>query len=124
AQGKTELRYGIFNNMDTLDPNVTTYSSVGIVMLHVFEPLIWQNPLGTYMPGLAESWEINEDSTEYTFKLKEGVTFHDGTPVNAEAVKFTFDRIADPDTASQLAVSLLGPYAETVVVDELTFTVR
>lgn len=124
AQGRTTLNVGISNNVDTLDPNVTTFSSVGVIMLHVFQPLVYQDPLGTFHPALAESWEINEDATEYTFTLREGVTFHDGTPVNSEAVKFTFDRIADPNTVSQLAISLLGPYAETVVVDDLTFTVR
>ena len=123
AQGN-ELRVGISNNVDTLDPNVTTFSSVGVIMLEVFTPLVIQQPLGTFHGGLAESWEVNEDATAYTFNLREGVTFHDGTPFNAEAVKFTFDRIADPETGSQLAVSLLGPYAETEVVDELTAIVR
>lgn len=124
AQGKTDLNFGISNNVDTLDPNVTTFSSVGLIMLHVFEPLVWQDPLGTFHPGLAESWEVNDDATEYTFTLKQGVTFHDGTAFNAEAVKFTFDRIANPETASQLGVSLLGPYMESEVIDEFTIVVR
>jgi peptide/nickel transport system substrate-binding protein len=123
AQGAS-LQFGISNNVDTLDPNVTTFSSVGVIMGHVFNPLVYQNPLGTFVPGLAESWTINDDATEYTFTLREDVLFHDGTPFNAEAVKFTFDRIADPDTVSQLGISLLGPYAESVVVDEFTVTVR
>lgn len=124
AQGSTELRYGISNNLDTLDPNVTTYSSVGVIMFHVFDTLVLQDPLGTYHPALATSWEINDDATEYTFILRQDAVFHDGTPVNAEAVKFTFDRIANPDTVSQLAISLLGPYAESEVVDDYTITVR
>lgn len=124
AQEDTEFSFGISNNVDTLDPNVTTYSSVGVIMTQVFDPLVLQNPLGTFYPGLATSWEINDDSTEYVFTLKEGVTFHDGTPFNAEAVKFTFDRIADPDTASQLAISLLGPYESSTVVDEYTLQVN
>ena len=123
AQGAS-LQYGISNNVDTLDPNVTTFSSVGVIMSHVFSPLVYQNPLGTFQPGLATEWTINADATEYTFTLREDVLFHDGTPFNAEAVKFTFDRIADPDTVSQLGISLLGPYAESVVVDEYTVTVR
>lgn len=124
AQDASELRYGISNNLDTLDPNVTTFSSVGVIMFHVFDTLVLQDPLGTFYPSLATSWEINDDATEYTFTLRDDVTFHDGTPLNAEAVKFTFDRIVNPDTVSQLAISLLGPYAESEVVDEYTITVR
>ncbi|MGJ3237273.1 MAG: ABC transporter substrate-binding protein [Anaerolineae bacterium] len=121
---ESEITFGISNNVDTLDPNVTTFSSVGVVMGHVFDPLVWQQPLGEFHPGLATSWEINDDATEYTFTLRDDVTFHDGTPFNAEAVKFTFDRIADPETASQLAISLLGPYLESEVIDEFTIVVR
>lgn len=123
AQGG-ELTYGISNNVDTLDPNVTTFSSVGIIMMHVFTPLVYQSPLGTFHPGLATEWTINEDATEYVFTLRDDVIFHDGTPFNAEAVKFTFDRIANPETASQLGISLLGPYAESEVIDEYTVAVR
>ncbi len=124
AQDDAVLQYGISNNVDTLDPNVTTFSSVGVIMGHVFDPLVRQEPLGTFHPGLATEWSVNDDATEYTFTLREGVTFHDGTPFNAEAVKFTFDRIADPATNSQLGVSLLGPYAETEVVSETEIVVR
>lgn len=124
AQGKTELVYGINNNVDTLDPNVTSFSSVGVILGHVVDPLVWQNPLGTFYPGLATEWSVSADASEYTFKLRQDVTFQDGTPFNAEAVKFTFDRIANPDTKSQTAVSLLGPYKETEVVDDYTVIVR
>src|SRR6476659_3719621 len=104
AQGKTEVVYGINNNVDTLDPNVTSFSSVGIIVGHVVDPLIWQEPLGTFHAGLATEWSANADATEYTFKLRQGVKFQDGTPFNAEAVKFTFDRIANPDSKSQTAI--------------------
>ena len=63
-------------------------------------------------PSLATEWSVNDDATEYTFSLRDDVTFHDGTPFNAEAVKFTFDRIVDPDLNSQMAFSFIGPYAE------------
>ncbi|NJP37844.1 ABC transporter substrate-binding protein [Alkalicoccus luteus] len=48
-------------------------------------------------PGLAEDWEVHDDGTRYTFQLREGVTFHDGTDFNADAVKLNFERWADPD---------------------------
>ena len=49
------------------------------------------------VPGLAESWEVSDDGLSYTFHLKQGVTFHDGTPFNADAVKFTYDRVVAID---------------------------
>lgn len=124
AQDAPTLTMGLNNNVDVLDPNLTTFSSVGMVMEHVFDPLVWQDPLGTFNPGLATSWTVNEDATEYTFELRTDVVFHDGTPFNAEAVKYTFDRIINPETRAQTAFSLLGPYAESEVVDEYTITVR
>lgn len=124
AQDGGELAIGLDNNVDTLDANTTTFSSVGTIMGHVYDPLVRQSPLGTFLPGLATSWSVNEDATEYTFTLRDDVTFHDGTPFNAEAVQYTFDRIVNPDTGAQTAFSLIGPYEETVIVDEYTVTIR
>lgn len=74
-------------------------------------------------PGLALEWSRNDDATEYTFKLREDVTFHDGTPFNAEAVKFNFDAIAEAKSGA--AYSALGDarYVETVVEDPYTVRV-
>jgi peptide/nickel transport system substrate-binding protein len=59
----------------------------------MFEGLVTLEPGGTEpVPGLATDWEISEDGKTYTFTLQEGVTFHDGTEFNAEAVCFNFDR--------------------------------
>jgi peptide/nickel transport system substrate-binding protein len=94
-QGGT-LTYGVSFDVDgTLDPQVTNYDSTIRVMLNVCEPLIWMPTATEFAPGLAESWEVSDDGLTYTFKLKEGVTFHDGTPFNAEAVQFTFDRVVE-----------------------------
>lgn len=112
------LRYGLAGTFDKLDPNATTFSRVGQIALHIVDPLIWQPEVGTFEAGLATEWSVNADATEYTFKLREDVTFHDGTPFNAEAVKFTFDRIVDPETKAQTAVSLIGPYQETEILGE------
>src|SRR5262249_54337611 len=48
------------------------------------------------VPGLAGSWSVSPDGLDWTFKLRKGVKFHDGTPLDAAAVKFTFDRVIDP----------------------------
>ena len=124
GQDGGEIVFGLSFSIDTLDPGATSFSGVEIIDGHVFDTLVKQNPLGTFHPGLATEWEVNEDATEYTFTLREDVTFHDGTPFNADAVKFTFDRIVDPELNSQMAFSFIGPYAESEVIDEYTIVVR
>ncbi|HKG27143.1 MAG TPA: ABC transporter substrate-binding protein, partial [Thermomicrobiales bacterium] len=109
---------------DTLDVHVSPWAVAANVGLNIFDTLVIQDPTdASYKPGLAESWEVAPDGTSYTFKLRSGVTFHDGTPLDAEALKFNFDRIADPATKSGFAASLLGPYAGSEVVDPLTVRV-
>lgn len=103
-----------------LDPNVSPAAVAHRVMQAIYDPLVVQLPDFSYAPALAESWEMAEDGLTWTFVLRPGVTFHDGTPFNAEAVKFNFDRIQDPETGSFFAITLLGPVTETEVVDEYT----
>lgn len=83
----------------------TGLSNLGIVDL-VSERLVRINPTGgepKVLPVLAESWEPSADGETWTFKLREGVMFHDGTPFNAEAVKFNIERLLDPETESGVA---------------------
>src|SRR6516164_3649415 len=119
-----ELVYGLTNRFDTLDPNVTTFSDVGRISYHLFDTLVWESKPGGFVPGLAEKWEISAAADQYTFHLRKDVKFHDGTPLTAEAVKFTFDRIVDPDLKSQSAFSSIGPYDSTQVVDPYTAVVK
>jgi peptide/nickel transport system substrate-binding protein len=111
-------------SFDRMDPNVTTMTPVGNITILMADPLLWQVDTGKFAPGLATEWTVNEDATEYRFKLRDDVKFHDGTPLNAEAVKFMFDRIADPEWKSQMAFSLIGPYKETEVINDYEFVVR
>lgn len=124
GQDEMVMTFGLSFSVDTLDPGATTFSGVEIIDGHVFDTLVKQQPLGVFHPALATEWTVNDDATEYTFSLRDDVTFHDGTPFNAEAVKYTFDRIVDPATNSQMAFSFIGPYMESEVVDEYTITVR
>ena len=115
------LVYGLsFDVDDTLDPQVTNYDSTIRITLNVCEPLVWEPEPGKFVPGLADSWEISPDAKEYTFKLKKGVKFTDGTPFNAQAVKFTMDRVVDPATKAGQSHDQLGPYDHTEVVDDNT----
>ena len=124
AQGEMVMTFGISRAVDTLDPTATTFSSVEVIVGHVFDTLVKQQPLGVFHPGLATSWTVNEDATEYIFELRDDVSFHDGTAFNAASVKYTFDRIVDPDTKSQMAFSFIGPYLESEVIDDHTIAVR
>lgn len=131
------LVYGLGFDLDgTMDPQVTNYDSTIRVTLNICEPLVWMPTATDIVPGLAESWEISEDGTEYTFHLKQGVTFHDGTPFNAEAVQFTFDRViagdlaaagatpsADPIITPGQAHDQLGPYDHSEIIDDHTIKV-
>ena len=119
-----ELIYGAPTRFDTLDPNVTTSSAVGRVAYHLFDPLVWEARAGEFLPGLAEKWEVNAAADQYRFVLRKDVKFHDGTPLTADAVKFTFDRVVDPELKSQMAFSGIGPYESSTVVDRYTVVVK
>ena len=124
AQTSDTLFYGMASPFDTLDVTVTTATVVGRMGLHIVDPLVWPVSGGQYAPGLATSWTVSPDATAYTFKLRDDVRFHDGTPFTAEAVKVTFDRIVDPATKAQTAFSFIGPYDRTEVLGPHEVRVR
>jgi peptide/nickel transport system substrate-binding protein len=103
-----------------LDPAMANDGETFRVSRQIFEGLVGVEP-GTAdpAPGLAESWTQSEDGLSYTFTLKEGVTFHDGTDFNAEAVCFNFDRmnnftgVAASESLSYYWGKLMRGYADT-----------
>ncbi|GAC1353776.1 MAG: ABC transporter substrate-binding protein [Herpetosiphon sp.] len=120
GSGQT-FTYGLSGDLDdTLDPQVTNFDTTIRVTMNICEPLVWEPEPGKYQPALADKWEISPDATTYTFHLKKGVKFTDGTDFNADAVKFTFDRVVDPATKAGQSHDQLGPYDHTEVVDPLT----
>jgi len=117
------LVYGLTLTPSGIDPHVNASSELGIPLTSVYDTLVWQDLDGEFVPGLAESWEVSDDGLTYTFHLRQDVKFHDGTPFDAQAVKFNFDRIVDPQTKSQKAVFMLGPYDRAEVLDDHTVKV-
>lgn len=94
------LRLTLGEEPDQLDPARTISLTSSEVMDVVYERLVYIDDEGLPQPWLAESWEISEDGKVITFKIREGVKFHDGTDLDANAVKFTYDRILDPEMAA------------------------
>ncbi|MCA9861371.1 MAG: ABC transporter substrate-binding protein [Thermomicrobiales bacterium] len=113
------LTYAREGDADSLDPHKTTTTLSWQVHSQLYESLTAFDADGNIVPNLAKSWEISDDGLEVTFVLQEGVTFHDGTPLNAEAVKYTFDRFIDDATGNPSRASI-GPLTGTEVVDDLT----
>ncbi len=111
---------------DTLNQHISNNTQSRMVARHVLDGLVYVEPsTGEVKPWLATSWEISDDATTYTFKLRDDVTFHDGTPFNAEAVKKNFDYTMDPNRKPGFAFGALGGeyYGGTDVVDEYTVKV-
>ncbi len=122
VSAKGELHYGLTLVPTGIDPHINASSELGIPLASVYDTLVFRDPAGGFVPGLAQRWEISADGLYYTFALRHDVHFQDGTPFNAQAVKVNLDRILDPANESQLARFLIGAVQSVTVVDD--FTVR
>ncbi len=101
-----------------LDPAVITSYEAGMVTYNIYENLLTYDPTDfSIKPMLAESWEISPDGKSATFHLREGVTFTDGTPFNAEAVRFNVERTKALGLAP---ATYLEQIVDIVIVDEYT----
>lgn len=114
-----QIVLGRSGDADTLDPHHTIAAIASGVFTNIYEPLVGRNMNLEYEGILAERWEISPDGKEYTFFLRPGIVFHDGTEFNAEAVKFTFDRLMEPKTEAP-AASWISPLERTDVIDPTT----
>lgn len=109
-----------------LDPAAVTAVNDFRILMNVYDGLVrYKDGTLETEPALATSWEISEDGTSYTFNLREGVKFHDGSDFNAEAVKFNFDRMLKEDhpyhNTGPFPLSFFFSSVENVeVVDNLT----
>lgn len=118
------LTIGIQLEPPHLDPTGAAAGAIDDVTYgNIFEGLTRFIEDGSIVPSLAESWQISDDGLTYTFKLRNGVQFHDGTDMNAEDVKFSLDR-ARGDDSTNAQKGLFAGIADVVVVDPLTVEVR
>ena len=107
-----------------IDPSYTPQAAAYRVIRSVFDSLVYEGADGKFTPWLATKWTVNSNATSYAFTLRKGVKFSDGTPLTASAVKYTFDRIESPAEGSLFAISLLGPYKDSVVNSPYSVTVN
>jgi ABC-type transport system substrate-binding protein len=100
-QPSRELVYAepsVINQLDSIDPR--GYPSSYEVVYLLYDQLVRFDANLQIQPELAKSWEVSDDGLTWTLHLRDGVKFHDGTPFNAQAVKFHIERLLDPDWAS------------------------
>lgn len=110
--------FGTHGEPNSIDPaTVSNSTSEGLVITAVYEGLTRYTQDGEIIPWLATDWEISDDATVYTFQLREGVKFHDGTDFDAEAVKTSFERTKDMQLGTVAFV--LEAVDEIEVIDDL-----
>jgi peptide/nickel transport system substrate-binding protein len=121
-QGGT-LTVALASNPDGLDPGVIGTHVAEEVTNQMYAELVSQSPSGRYVPWLATSWSSNANASVWTLNLKHGVKFQDGTPFNAAAVCFNFDRAISASLQSKGAGILLAPMKSCTTSGDYTVTV-
>ncbi|KAA0017099.1 ABC transporter substrate-binding protein [Antrihabitans cavernicola] len=125
AQPGGTLRYGLSVAPTCADPAQSGTNQTIYVTRQIVDSLTDQDPkTGEIKPWLAQSWQVAPDASSFTFTLKDGVTFSDGTPVTADSVKKNFDAVKDLGPDGALAKSYLSGYTGTDVIDAHTARVN
>lgn len=120
AQAQTNLILAMQLEPPHLDPTSAAAGAIdSVVYSNIFEGLTRFMGDGSIVPGLAESWNISEDGLTYTFKLHDGVMFHDGTTMDAADVKFSLDRARSEDSTNAQKALYAG-ISDVSVIDPLT----
>lgn len=118
-----ELVIGIAQDIGALDIRKEGSAASFSLLRHIYEPLVWFDDNMQLYPLLAESWQ-QVDPTTMRFKLRQGVTFHNGNPMNAEAVKFSLEKVLDPEFPAWMNFAMAGLIEGAEVVDEYTVDIK
>ncbi|MFP3388225.1 ABC transporter substrate-binding protein [Brevibacillus sp. SIMBA_040] len=119
------IRIAIPEEPDTLDVQQSAMSMTDKISRFFGSNLVTMDPdTKELKPSLAENYTVSEDGQSITFKLRSGITFHDGTPLNAMAYKDTFDRLLDPKTMAKGIAQQLNVIESVSVTDDQTFVVH
>ena len=118
AQPQGELRVAIPWTPENLDPTMNLSSIRATVGVSVFDSLVGRDGQNRIVPQLAESWRLVDDVT-WQLRLRRGVVFHDGEDFNAEAVRFTIQRVLDPEQKSPNRATM-SEIVRVDVIDDYT----
>ncbi|HEX3347762.1 MAG TPA: ABC transporter substrate-binding protein [Acetobacteraceae bacterium] len=113
------LRVGRVEEPDSLDPHKTSLAVASATMGYIYESPARRDDDGKLVPALAEGWELRDGNKTLVFHLRQGATFHDGSPCDANACVFTVKRMLDPATAAPTAY-LLGAFDTIEAIDDHT----
>ncbi|MGH8915381.1 MAG: ABC transporter substrate-binding protein, partial [Acidimicrobiia bacterium] len=119
AEGGGTIVVGRTGDIDNLDPHLATAFQTIDALELVYDSLTELDAELNVQPGLASEWEYNDDGTELTFHLREGVTFHDGQPLTSADVVASLERILDEATGAVVRTNLLS-ISEIAAPDDLT----
>ncbi len=107
----------------SLDPHIATSAGKREIFFNIFEGLVKADPDGNFVPALAESYDISEDGTLFTFHLRSGVKFHNGSDFTAADVVYTLDRLRGVDTGTPL-LAVFSAIESVTAVDDMTVEVK
>lgn len=117
-----DIKIAVLGKIDALNPHTNSSYAATNFTNNIIDRLVFQDrDTGAFSPWLATKWEYNADFTEFTFTLREDVTFSDGTKFNAQSVVNNLDRIVKGDVAlgwTPVGTTYIGPYKEATVVSE------
>lgn len=116
------LTMALSSEPKTLDPQLATSSTETSLLALLFDTLVYRTMDNQYTPLLAKDWEFSDDGLSATFHLREGVVFHDGSPLNADAVVFTFQRFTQVGSKRSPLAGELQNIASIEKVNDLTVT--
>ncbi|MFC3418642.1 glutathione ABC transporter substrate-binding protein [Salinicoccus hispanicus] len=122
SMGGEDIGFSLQALPSSLDPHAANDGYSLYVMINIYETLVRMNEDLELEPGLAESYEQVDDTT-WEFNLREDVTFHDGSPFNAEVVKANLDRVRDPEVGAPLEF-LFTEIEEVEIVDDYTVNIH
>ncbi|MDH0911814.1 ABC transporter substrate-binding protein [Rhizobium pusense] len=122
--GGGSLTWAVETEPSTLNPHLNGQAKAKLILRNAYEALLARTPDGGYAPWLARSYSISEDGRQYTFVLRDDVTFSDGEKLNAAAVALNFTKLKEPTYSGSISAGHLSHVTEALAVDEYTVVLK